>query len=386
MTIFLNKKILLALALVFIFATSSPVYAANLTVDFNPDPLFNVGNFLPGDVSSGNVTVTNGIDTSQSIYAESINGYDPDSLSSRMRLRIMAGATERYNSIFSNFLTGGPVLLSSLDALDTTTYTFEVSFIDSTDNDYQEKSLGFDLCIGFSGGNFQCGDTVVGETEGPFVDIDSLEGDGGGGGVGGGGGGSGDFSHLIIFNEVITSVLNGTAIVEWDTNLLSTSQVIYGLSSGAPYTLDLNLVNFGYPLGTLESGVKVNHHTVLLAGLIGGETYVYRVVSRASPPTISVEHSFTVPTSGNVFIEPTEETPEAQNVLGALEEGVDSSGNGVTSSKETLDNSNSLLALALGGLGFDARGLFYIGYALIIFLIILGLWIIWRRRQKNKGK
>ncbi|KKP88672.1 MAG: hypothetical protein UR92_C0001G0051 [Candidatus Nomurabacteria bacterium GW2011_GWA2_35_80] len=110
----------------------------------------------------------------------------------------------------------------SLSALDSgsTTYTFEVSFLDSTDNDYQGKSLGFDLCIGFSGGNLQCGDTVV----------SGEDGDGGGGSISGSGSGS---IVLTIFNEQALNISSvdesGIATITWNTNKLATSQVIITL-------------------------------------------------------------------------------------------------------------------------------------------------------------
>jgi hypothetical protein len=57
-------------------------------------------------------------------------------------------------------------------------------------------------------------------------------------------------------------------------------------------------------LGTAEDPIKVIHHSVLLTGLEIGETYVYRVVSRASPPTVGFQYSFILTENGIVATGP----------------------------------------------------------------------------------
>lgn len=366
--------------------------AANLTVVFENNPLFGEVNFLPGDTEEGNVEVNNGSGTEQDVYAESVNGFDPDGLGSRMRLQVFENANPVavYDDDFDNFLSAGHVLLSALGAGATTTYTFEVSFIDSADNNYQGKSLGFDLCIGFSGGAFQCGDTVIGDEE----DTGGGDNNDGGDQIPGTGGGP---VTLAIFDEQTIGVnpVDGSAVITWDTNLLSTSQVIYGLASGGPYTLDVDepIIPlgsfFGYPLGTLEDPIKVTNHSVSIAGLTPGQTYLYRVVSRASPPTVSVERTFIVPTigAGNSGISLSGPIGSASGEA-SIGEGVGdavatSSGAEATSTEEVEDNGN-LLAFALGGLNFDLPGLICVGVALLIFLILL--WLIWLIFKNKKDQ
>ena len=374
-------------AVVTLAIVASPVYAQNLTVNFIPNPLFGEVNFLPGDMETGDATVTNGTDVMQSIYAESVNGFDPDNLGSQLYLRVFESSIVVYENEFDDFLSAGPVSLSSLPAGDSTTYTFEVSFIDSADNDYMGKSLGFDLCIGFSGGTLQCGGTVISDSE------NSIPPDGDGGG-----GGSGQFLTLIIFNEnaLVTfagtpvGTPDGTATVTWNTNFLSTSQVVYGLASGGPYPVDLGAINFGYPLGTAEDPLKATNHSVPLSGLTEGQTYVYRVVSRASPPTVSVEHTFTMPTTGagNFIVAQAESNSvasigEGSGDVDVVETPETEATFTVGTEAEAEDNSN-LLAFALGGLNFGLSGLICVGVALLIFLAFLGL--IWLVSKNKKDK
>jgi len=367
-----------------------PVYATDpLTVIFESNPLFSEINFLPGDSVDGDVTVTNNTGTAQNIYIESVNGYDPDGLGSQLYLKVFENAGTVYQDELDDFLSAGPVPLSSLDAGTTATYTFEVSFINSEDNSYQGKTLGFDLCIGFSGGAFQCGDTVISPPSNPGGGPTIIPGGGGGGS-----GTSGQFVQLVIFGEIISSisagdldVANGTATIEWDTNLLATSQVIFGPVPPGGYVLNTNILpNLGYPLGTIENGTKVLHHTVVLNGLVGGQTYVYRVVSRASPPTVSVEHTFTMPTkalaenfgltqtgtNGNALV-----GEDAKNNENAVETGTTSA----TSSRDIeAEDNNNLLAFALGGLDFGPFGLIWVGVALLIALYLL--WKFMTRERK----
>jgi len=293
-------------AIVFAFGGAGIVFAEEtprLVVDFNPKPLFKKVDFLPGDGASGTVTVYNNSDSSQNIITESINGNDNDGLGNALYLTIKEGEGTYYDNTLHHFLTSaGEVVLSTIPSGGSAVYDFEVIFA-GDETEYQGATLGFDICVGFEGEEegMACGDTEI-SGEG---DTDGGDNDDGGGTIpgsgngGGGGGGPVDVVHLKISNEDVTKkdVPTGTALIEWDTNLLSTSKVIYGLASGpgAPYSLNLTVFpNFGYPSGTDEDMTKVTHHEVQLTGLVPGELYVYRVVSRASPPTVSYERTFTL--------------------------------------------------------------------------------------------
>ncbi len=377
---------------------ASPAHAEGpLTVDFERDPLFGEVNFLPGDMRDGDVTVTNGTDVAQNIYTESINGFDPDGLGSQLRLRVFENTNPVpiYSDEFDDFLSAGPVPLSLLGAGATKTYTFEVSFIDSADNDYQGKSLGFDLCIGFAGSGLQCGNTVVSDPESVVPPPGGGSGGGSGGGNGGGGGGG---PGLAIYNEHVSNIVignvdlnNGTATVEWDTNFLSTSQVIYGPTS-ASYVLDLDtLPNLGYPFGTAETMTKVLHHTMLLTGLSPSQTYVYRVVSRASPPTVSTEHQFSLafapPQTGSPVVggvesdsRPPSGAPNGGTSGGNTLTASGTGGIGTNSSNEEVgaETPNLQLAAALFGLPDGFFELFQsFDCLLVLILILIGLFVAW---------
>lgn len=266
--------------------------AADLEVNFTPDPLFSEGNFLPGDTITGSAAVINNSSETQRVITEAINKTDPDGLGGKLNLEIKEGATSIFNDTLAAFFAAGEVFLSDLAGNSSTTYDFIVSFLSSSDNVYQGKVLGFDLLLGFEG---------------------SEESGGGGGTGGGGGGGGGSYagspSGLLIPDESVVAVGTSTttAVITWDTSFFSTSRVIYA-GPGEAHSLDLSDTaddppKYGYERTTAEfdtpadvNGVK--DHSVTLSGLLPGETYFYRVISHASPDTISKEYSFTTAVSG----------------------------------------------------------------------------------------
>lgn len=298
---FIHTTILLLIAVTtFGASTAAAQEEPILEVDFNPgeesEVLFEELNFLPGDTAVGTVEVTNHSDTAQTVQVEAVNVHDNDELSKKFTISVDDGEKTVVNeSSFYDFLRAGEVTLSSLPGGATDLYTFTIEFENTDDNAYQGRSLGFDLCVGFSGDSTQCGDTEFGN-ENETTD------EGGGGGDSGSSGSGGGFVPLEIFNERVTetNIENGTAVIEWSTNRLATSQVIYGPEG--TYNLDVdNPPAFGYPEYTTELTPKTKTHTVTLTGLNPGETYVYRVVSRASPPTISKQHTFTLTESTQDF-------------------------------------------------------------------------------------
>lgn len=280
--------------------TASAVAAPTITplqVQFNPEPLFNQANFMPTDMASGVVTVTNNSDAEQNVMTQAVNVSDVDNFSDLLLLVIKdsSNAVLFDGSLHQFFASGQGVSLGALPVGRSGVFTYTVSFINSDDNSYQGKTLGFDVCVGFQGDSASnhCGNSVVTPGE-----EDTRDGSGPMTAFGRKGGGT----TLMIVNEKASDELSFaqndsvSATITWDTNLPSTSQVVYGPAT-SNYTFDINnLPNFGYPLSTIEDGSKVLHHLVSLTDLKPGQTYVYRVVSRASPPTVGYEHKFTVPT------------------------------------------------------------------------------------------
>ena len=402
--IFFGLTVIVNVTILFGFASN--VFAAPLDVVFTPDPLFNKTNFLPLDETSGIVTVANNSGSPQTILTEAINVLDNDDFGGLLRLKIVGNSIILFDDSLADFFsTAGEVPLGAIPNGESKTFTYTISFIDSDNNDYQGKTLGFDVCVGFSGGTKHCGDTVIGGEN-------NTGGGGGGGSISGAGGGP---IILTILNEETESVVEvggfpatATAIIVWDTNVLSTSQVIYGLLSESPYTLDMNAANFGYPFGTIENTTKVLQHSVLLTGLIPGETYLYRVVSRASPPTISFERQFTVPATASLLAQAgnnnkennnfteNNQSSDALNISNAKvgtsisDTYSDTSFKENTSvTKENVINSNSNLLTAsafLSNFGNLISNNILI-FILLILLILYIIWIFWLRKKKTiKGK
>lgn len=293
MKIFTKKLILASLSVFLAGMVFAPAVSAqtpdNLVIEFESDPLFSEVNFIPGDGVDRWIKATNNSPDTQSIIIEAINFSNPGELGDNLELTIKEGSTELYKDTLANFFSYGEVYLSDLTGGGgNTQYDLNIKFPEGADTSSMEDTLGFDILIGFRGE----GDNGGGNGGGGGDTVVTT----GGGGSGGGGGGS-YRRGLTISNEAVFNIIpqEGTAQAFWNTSYAATSQVIYGLVSGGPYYIDLNDSNFGYPYTTPENTTKVTEHYVDLAGLIPGETYNYRVVSYASPATISYEYTFTVP-------------------------------------------------------------------------------------------
>jgi len=359
------------------FTQSAIAAGAPLSVTFSSSPLFSEANFTPGNEVKRTVEVSNNSGSSQNIIVEATNASDSSGLGDKLNLVIKEGDATRYSGTLGAFLRVGEVSLSPLSNTSDTTYSFGVTFDGSAENNLQGKNLGFDLCVGFQGGQTQCGITVI-----------SGENGGGGAGISGS-------MVLIISNEQALNISNvgqtGSAIITWDTNKLSTSQVIYGLASVVPYNLDISILpNLGYPLGSVENPLKVMNHSVALSGLIPGATYVYRVVSHASPATVSYEHQFTVPilAQNNNLNNDVKNTGQ---VLGAeinpLNTGSDNNGKiDTTSNGNKLNNNNSnenILGASVGNM-FGVSNLSFWALLIAILLLIILIIIIYRKKNNKK--
>lgn len=378
-----------------LFAFSPTVASAQaLEVDFQNDPLFSEANFLPGSEVVRTVEVKNNSNSSQSVLTEAINALDSEGLGDQLYLLIKEGATPLYNNTLGTFLRAGETSLSALGAGESTTYSFGVTFTPDADNDTQSSALSFDLCVGFEGGQTNCGGTVIGEEE--------ETGGGGGGGSSGGGGGIIHSTPLEVFNEEVTNTdvsggpTAGTAVIEWDSNLLSTSQVIYGLEENGSYSLNLTVLPyFGYPLGTVEDPIKVIHHVMPISGLEVGKTYIYRVVSRASPPSIGYEFEFVLTEGGEVIETGPIALTTGENNTGGGNTNNEGGGNPPTEnsggsntfgSGDASGNNTSVasttgnLAAALFGLPDSfGEGLKCFVFFLLLMLLVYIAWVAWKK-------
>ncbi|MDP2939710.1 MAG: fibronectin type III domain-containing protein [Candidatus Omnitrophota bacterium] len=258
------------------FVFVQPVLAAGLVVQFEtaPLPLFQKANFLPGEGVTRWVDVTNNSGETKKIGVKIINksSYSVDCLSDKLDLVISKNGSPLQLGTLTTFYGAGEQVLSDLNTGATTRYYFSMTFNPGAGNIYQNSTTNFDIEIGFFG------EESIGQEITPG---------------GGGGGGSFVASGLTISNETVSSVGINTITITWDTNLNSTSRVIYS-PQGFPHLLQVsNPPNYGYVFSTDEDSDKVIKHTVIITGLTSGTIYYYRTVSHASPDTISREYSFT---------------------------------------------------------------------------------------------
>lgn len=268
------KKIIFALiAAGGLFAALPAIaQAADLDVNFESTPLFNEINLAPGKSVTKYIDVTNNTSATQQIGIETINENDEDGLASQFTLLIKQGEDILYEKSLKEFFDEGEVHIGDVSAGSTVKYYVTLSFNAEADDDYQGKTGGFDLLVG-----------ILGQ-------------EGGGGGRSGGGGG-GLPPGLSIYEDriYVTDITQTSAIVHWTTSYNSTSQVVYA-GEGESYSFVINPeIYYGYPHAAPvpEDANKVTAHAVQLIGLTPETLYHFRVVSHASPPTVSYEHQFT---------------------------------------------------------------------------------------------
>ena len=160
-------KTLLSLSICILATLLAPQSVlASIDVDFESTPLFGVSNFLPGDTAIKTVTVTNTGTETEDVYTELLNVVD-GGLSEMVDVSISAGGT-LFSGSFDDLDSAGKVPLTSLGAGDSVTYSYAMSFESQAGNPFQNKTLGFDLCIGFSGGQFECDDAPSGYAQGSY--------------------------------------------------------------------------------------------------------------------------------------------------------------------------------------------------------------------------
>lgn len=248
----------------------------------NQSPLFNEGNFLPGDSVSRWLKVSNysGEDQEVGIKVTGNSSNCPTAagtLSDVLQLTIKENSNELYKDSFSNFYSAGELYLSRIENGATNVYEFSAVFLPEAGDNYQGCVTQFNFQVGF------WGESIGREVE-PGENLGSNAG-GGGGGV--------FIAGLKIENENASPVTNNSATITWITNKPATSRVIYA-SEYESYSFDWTKPpNYGYPHSTEEDSVRKTGHSVIISNLEPGTTYYFRCVSHASPDTVSAEHSFT---------------------------------------------------------------------------------------------
>ena len=269
------------LVLIALFLPLKGIFAQNgILVQFSPDPLFNAANFLPGDSLTGQIRVDNNTGQQVSIYMWTKNVIDNGHLGNVLSLIITKNGTQLYHNHLANLFSENSVLLSSIDAGTQALYQIVLSFDSEAGNEYQNKSLQFDFNIG----------------------IESQDQGSGGGGDGGssttitvGSGGGVFLPTLRICNLRAENIKEQSAVIKWQTNLLSTSQVIYSPENKAHQFNPSLAPLYGYSFSSpnREDTTKVLSHSVLLSNLSACTTYYFKAVSHNSSLAISEEKTFT---------------------------------------------------------------------------------------------
>lgn len=138
----------------------------DLTVDWGPginegDPIFVVNNIMPGDTESRTVHVENGASGNRPVAVRGIKTAETGNLSTVLSMIISENGTDLYGGAsptgpktLAEFFdeSGGPdgIPLSMLGPGEDTDYTFEVGFDENAGNEFQGKSVVFDLKIGIA--------------------------------------------------------------------------------------------------------------------------------------------------------------------------------------------------------------------------------------------
>lgn len=136
----------------------------DLTVDWGVpegNPIFTVNNMAPGEMESRTVHVTNGASTNRPVGVRGIKTSETGDLSTVLAMVISENGTDLYGGssstgprtltqFFSESAGPDGISLSTLGPGNDTHYTFEVEFDENAGNEFQGKSVVFDLKIGIA--------------------------------------------------------------------------------------------------------------------------------------------------------------------------------------------------------------------------------------------
>jgi hypothetical protein len=122
-----------------------------LSVDFHvpePDPIFEISNWSPGKAEDRNIDVANGGAVSRMVAVKGVKK-SGIGLESGLHLEIRNGTDVIYDNTLENFLNLAQGFeIEVLNPNQSETYNFKVTFPESADNQYQNKSVVFDLSFG----------------------------------------------------------------------------------------------------------------------------------------------------------------------------------------------------------------------------------------------
>ncbi|OPL11985.1 MAG: hypothetical protein AVO34_01830 [Firmicutes bacterium ML8_F2] len=297
----------------------------------NSNSLFNEDNFLPGQSVSKKIKIKNLSSVSENIGVEAINFSGADfnesnpadveinSLARYLILDIDNPINIFSGTLFSFYELGKLTLISNLASQSEEEFIFKITYPSPEENQEVATTI-FDLLFGTLA---QEGGDGNGDENGTSGNGSSENGSSSAGG--------GSYRGLTISGEKSeVAPACTTAVINWQTNYFSTSQVIYDDDSGQ-FNFSAGPENYGYQfykIGDTSEQEKVTYHGVELTGLNPGTTYYYRCVSHASPATISQEGSFTTCALAEGDQEETGEDEEGEEGAGEGEEAGEEGGTG----------------------------------------------------------
>lgn len=241
-SLFTNRSVFLLGLLLWLVLPLS-VLASDIEVVFEATPLFSNANIIPGDSVARTITVTNNTPNSQPVYFTFDNFFDTG-LAEVMNFTIEADSTKYFDDSLDELQRITPLSLLSLPAGDSVTFILTASLPDTVGNLYQVTTVGFDIIIGFVGGQSQA-DTPARRS---------------------GGGRSNQFE---LFNEAVEAVDSTarTATITWNSNYNASSYLVCGEVENGPFTLTADAPLFGYEFAVPEVDRNTKNHSLMVAEL-----------------------------------------------------------------------------------------------------------------------
>ena len=128
----------------------------NLIVNFHSvlpgNTIFDINNFLPGQSTDKNIDVKNEGNTTE-VFVKGVkkSGNTNPKLENVMDIKITQGSNVLYSKNLKNFLESDKISLGTINKNKTKVYNFKITFQTSAGNEYQAKSVKFDLDFSSAG-------------------------------------------------------------------------------------------------------------------------------------------------------------------------------------------------------------------------------------------
>ncbi|MDO8669377.1 MAG: hypothetical protein Q7K65_03735 [Candidatus Buchananbacteria bacterium] len=149
------KKLLVILVVV-LAVSSVAVFPAkatgDLAVEFQMTPLFSNLNFVPGNLETRWIKVTNNSVMTQKVIIGASAEIDLNHLANVINLTVKENGATLYAGTLAKFFNAEETYLSDLAFGATKQYDFTISFDNAAGNQYQGKTMNFTLNIGFLSG------------------------------------------------------------------------------------------------------------------------------------------------------------------------------------------------------------------------------------------